>query len=258
MSGEEVPPADAGAPRGVWSTISPRFGVRPDWRSAAVRGRWPGGLALLFVIGLGGSIALLAVSLIASKVGYDNTLESELLKRPLVEQFVLVALLAPVIEELVFRLPLAGRLRLGVLAATGAIGVLNFAGGDGPVIAIAAMFGIVVVASGVLWIQSLIVGVTRDAAESESAPTPPTWRDSAARWWSSHPGWPGVVLDRSVRLRAPQQLRRESLHRRDCRGAPRGEPADVAGPHVHHRASALWVVGRPGPARIPQPGGMGA
>ena len=174
----------------MWSTISPRFGVRPDWRSAAVRGRWPGGLALLFVIGLGGSIALLAVSLIASMVGYDNTLESELLKRPLVEQFVLVALLAPVVEELVFRLPLAGRLRLGVLAATGAIGVLNFAGGDGPVIAVAAVFGIIVVASGVLWIQSLIVGVTRDAAENESAPIPPTWRDSAGRWWSSHPGWP--------------------------------------------------------------------
>ncbi|WP_419853327.1 hypothetical protein [Candidatus Poriferisodalis sp.] len=190
MNSEETPPADAGAPGGVWSTVSPRFGASPDWRAAANRRHWPGGLALLFVIGLGGSLALLAVSLLAARTGYVNTLETELLERPLVEQLLLVTLIAPVIEEFVFRLPLAARLRLGALAAAGAFGLLNFAGGDGPVIVVAAVFGLMVLLSGALWIQSLIAGVARPDAGGESGPAPPTWRDSVARWWEAHPRWP--------------------------------------------------------------------
>ncbi|WP_419915522.1 hypothetical protein [Candidatus Poriferisodalis sp.] len=190
MSSEATPPADAGAPGGVWSTISPRFGATPDWRAAANRRHWPGGLALLFVIGLGGSLALLAVSLLAARTGYVNTLETELLERPLVEQLLLVALIAPVIEELVFRLPLAARLRLGVLAATGAFGLLNFAGGDGPVTVVAAVFALIVLLSGALWIQSLVAGVARPDAAIETGPEPPTWCDSVARWWEAHPRWP--------------------------------------------------------------------
>jgi membrane protease YdiL (CAAX protease family) len=174
----------------VWSTISPRFGVHPDWRTAANRRRWPGGLALLFVIGLGGSLALLAVSQLAARTGYVNTLENELLQRPLVEQFLLVALLAPVVEELVFRLPLAARLRLGVLAAAGAFGLLNFAGGDGPVVVVAAVFALIVLLSGALWIQSLVAGVARPDAGGETGSRSPVWRDSVARWWESHPRWP--------------------------------------------------------------------
>ncbi len=190
MSSEATPPADAGAPGGVWSTISPRFGASPDWRAAANRRHWPGGLALLFVIGLGGSLALLAVSLLAARTGYVNTLETELLERPLVEQLLLVALIAPVIEELVFRLPLAARLRLGVLAATGAFGLLNFAGGDGPVTVVAAVFALIVLLSGALWIQSLVAGVGRPDAGDEIGPNPPAWRDSVVRWWEAHPHWP--------------------------------------------------------------------
>lgn len=190
MSNEGTPPADAGAPGGVWSTISPRFGAHPDWRAATNRRHWPGGLALLFVIGLGGSLALLVVSLLAARTGYVNTLETELLERPLVEQLLLVALIAPVIEEFVFRLPLAARLRLGVLAATGAFGLLNFAGGDGPVIVVAAVFALIVLLSGALWIQSLVAGVARPDAAVDAGLEPPTWRGSVARWWEAHPRWP--------------------------------------------------------------------
>ena len=142
----------------------------------------------MFVIGLGGSLVLLAASLLAARTGYDNTPIVELLDRPLFEQLVLVVLFAPVIEEFVFRLPLAARLRLGVLAATAAFGLVNFAGGDGPVIVVAAVFALVVLLSGALWIQSLVAGVTRPESGVESAAG--AWRDSAARWWAAHPRWP--------------------------------------------------------------------
>lgn len=188
MSNEATPPADAGAPGGVWSTISPRFGAHPDWRAAANRRRWPGGLALLFVLGLSGALALLAIARLAARTGYDDTPIVELLERPVFEQLVLVVLWAPVIEELVFRLPLTARLRPGVLAAAGALGLLLFAGGDGPVIVVAAVFALIVLLSGALWIQSLLAGVARPDAGGESGPR--AWRDSVARWWEAHPRWP--------------------------------------------------------------------
>lgn len=178
----------------MWSTISPRFGAYPDWLSAAHRRRWPGGLALLFVLGLGGSLVLLAASLLAARTGYVNTLGSELLERSLVAQWMLVVVLAPVVEELVFRLLLAERLRLGVLAATGAFGVLNFACGEGPVVVVAAVFALMLLTSGTLWIQSLAMGCTAEAArhdaDDDTALRPATWHDSAARWWAAHPRWP--------------------------------------------------------------------
>lgn len=188
MSNEGTPPADAGASRGVWSTISPRFGIHPDWRTAAHRRRWPGGLALLFLLGLGGSLVLLAASLLAARTGYDNTPITELLDRPLVEQMLRVVLFAPLIEELVFRLALAARLRLGVLAVTAAFGLVNFAGGDGPVMVVAAVFALIVLLSGALWIQSLVAGVAGPDAGGE--PGAGVWRDSVARWWEAHPRWP--------------------------------------------------------------------
>ena len=175
---------------GVWNTVSPRFGLQPDWHRSGAQGRWPAGLAVLFAIGLGGSIALLVVSFAAGRAGFENTLADELLERPVIEQFLLVALFAPLLEELLFRLPLAGRFRVGVLAAVGAVGFVNFVVGDGPVLAVAVLFGAVVIACGVLWIQSLIVGVSNAGAEGVAARTRLSWRDVAARWWESHPRWP--------------------------------------------------------------------
>ena len=145
---------------------------------------------MLFAVGLGGSIVLLFVSFAAGSVGFENTLADELLERPVVEQFFLVALFAPLIEEFLFRLPLAGRFRVGMLAAVGAIGFVNFVAGDGPVRVVAVLFGAVVVACGVLWIQSLIVGVRDGNREGDGAPPRRLWRDGAARWWAAHPRWP--------------------------------------------------------------------
>lgn len=174
----------------MWSTISPRFGAYPDWRTAANRQRWPKGLGLLFALGLGGALVLLVASQLSARTGYDNTPIVELLDRPLVEQMVRVVLFAPVIEELVFRLALAARLRLGVLAAASAFGLLSFAGGDGPVMVVAAVFALVVLMSGALWIQSLVVGMARPKPGGDSGAAPATWRDSVARWWAAHPRWP--------------------------------------------------------------------
>ncbi len=174
----------------MWNTVNPRFGLWPDWHRSASPRRWPAGLAVLFAIGLGGSIALLAVSFAAGRVGFENTLADELLERPLVEQFVLVALLAPVLEEFLFRLPLAGRLRLGMLASVGAIGFVNFVVGDGAALAVAALFGGVLGASGVLWIQSLIAGTSAGDRDVDAAPASRVWQEAVARWWEAHPRWP--------------------------------------------------------------------
>ena len=106
----------------MWGTISPLFCARPDWRVAANRKSWPRGLALLFVIGLGGSIALLFVSLAAAKTGYESTLEDQLLSMPLLSQLVSVAVVAPVFEETSFRLALTARPRVGRLALPGVQG----------------------------------------------------------------------------------------------------------------------------------------
>lgn len=190
MNNEGTSPADAGAPGGVWSTVSPRFGAHPDWRAATNRRRAPGGLALLFLIGLGGALTLFVVSQLAARTGYVSTFETELLNLPLLEQFLGVVLIAPVVEELVFRLPLTARLRLGVLAATAALGLLYFAAGDGPVIVVAAVLALIVLLSGVLWIQSLVAGVARPDAGGEHGQRSPVWRDSVAGWWEAHPRWP--------------------------------------------------------------------
>lgn len=190
MNDEGTSPADAGAPEGLWSTVSPGFGAYPDWRAAANRRHWPGGLALLFVLGLGGALGLLAVSQLAARTGYEHTLPNELLELPVVRQFLVVALQAPVVEELVFRLSLTARLHLGALAIGGALGLLFFAGGDGPVMVVTALFALIVLLSGALWIQSLVAGVARPEAGAESGAGLSTWRDRVARWWAAHPRWP--------------------------------------------------------------------
>ena len=185
MSSESAPRAGSGALKGLWRTISPRFAVCPDWRAAANQRRWPGGLALLFAMGLGGSVALLALAWLASKSGYVNTLGAELEKLALAEQLFVVALYAPLAEELMFRLALTARPRWGVLAAACALGVLNFVGSRGPA---AAIFAVVALASVALWAQALVAG--RAGVHAASEPQSHAWGDSVACWWAAHPRWP--------------------------------------------------------------------
>ncbi|WP_419839198.1 type II CAAX prenyl endopeptidase Rce1 family protein [Candidatus Poriferisodalis sp.] len=188
MSGEGTPPADADAPEGVWSTINPRFGVRPGWRTAASRKTWPRGLALLFVIGLGGSIALLFVSLAAAQTGFESTLEDQLLSEPLLWQLISVAVVAPLFEETAFRLALTARPSLGklalpgVLALSGVAGLVYFA--PGGALIVAGFFAVIAVVAFVLWAQSAIAEI---GLGDPSEPPRSYWSERAGRWWSAHP-----------------------------------------------------------------------
>ena len=190
MDNETPSTADVGAPRGVWRAVSPRFGAFPDWSAARNPKHWPASLAILLAIGLVGSLVLLLVSILAARSGYVSTLEADLRELSFVEQLTLVVLLAPLFEELIFRLPLMARPRLGVLAAAGAVGVVYFLSGDGPAVAITALCALVVLACTTLWIQSLVVETERDSAKGEAGQRSPTWRDSFAGWWTEHPRWP--------------------------------------------------------------------
>lgn len=187
MSDEAIPPADAGVPGGVWSTISPRFGARPDWRTAANPKTWPGGLALLFAVGLGGSIALLFVSLAAAQTGYESILEDQLLAEPLLTQLILVAVVAPLFEETAFRLALTARPKLGMLALSGAIGFVYFVFGGVLSKIVAALFALITVAAFMLWAQSTIAGMNRGLPIEGSEPPRIAWRERSGRWWSAHP-----------------------------------------------------------------------
>ena len=187
MSGEGTPPADADAPEGVWSTINPRFGVRPDWRTAASRKTWPGGLTLLFVIGLGGSIALLFVSLAATQTGFESTLEEQLLSEPLLTQLILVAVVAPLFEETAFRLALTARPPTGRLALSGATGFVYFAFGGVLSKIVAALFALIAVAAFMLWVQSTIAGIERGDPIDPGERPRRSWSERAGRWWSAHP-----------------------------------------------------------------------
>lgn len=153
-------------------------------------GRWPGGLALLFAIGLAGSIALLFIAQAAAQVGFEDTLEAELTSEPLIVQLLLVALLAPVIEETAFRLVLASRLRLGAAGAAGAIGAAYFAFGPPLVQVVAALFGVVMVAACVLWGQAMIAGTMSEPGVERAGMARTTWHASVERWWTSHARWP--------------------------------------------------------------------
>ncbi|WP_419841359.1 hypothetical protein [Candidatus Poriferisodalis sp.] len=155
--------------------------------------------------------------MLAARTGYTNTLEAELLELAVVEQLMLVVLLAPVLEELVFRLPLVARPALGAIGAAGVLGILQFAPGGGPVLVVAAVCVLLIGASGAMWIQSLVVrrrwamtsvrskhsdqtrsrrtvvkaprACLEDAAGDDSR-RPMLWHDCVTSWWAAHPRWP--------------------------------------------------------------------
>ena len=57
-------------------------------------------------------------------------------------------------------------------------------------LAVAGLFGAVLVASGILWIQSLVVSVGDGHRPDDAEPMRRQWRDVAAGWWAAHPRWP--------------------------------------------------------------------
>ena len=108
-------------------SISPRFIVSPDWVPMPEPRRLLRGLAALFGIGFLGSVVAWQIFGALSEVaGYESVLEAELERWSLTQQLILVVLLAPVLEETIYRLPLQRQLRPGLIALSLTIGALLF------------------------------------------------------------------------------------------------------------------------------------
>ncbi len=107
--------------------ISPRFIVSPDWVPMPEPRRLLRGLAALFGIGFLGSVVAWQIFGALSEVaGYESVLEAELERWSLTQQLILVVLLAPVLEETIYRLPLQRQFRPGLIALSLTIGALLF------------------------------------------------------------------------------------------------------------------------------------
>ena len=107
--------------------ISPRFVVSPDWVPMPEPRRLLRGLAALFGIGFLGSVVAWQIFGALSEVaGYESVLEAELERWSLTQQLILVVLLAPVLEETIYRLPLQRQFRPGLIALSLTIGALLF------------------------------------------------------------------------------------------------------------------------------------
>ena len=108
-------------------SISPRFIVSPDWVPMPEPRRLLRGLAALFGIGFLGSVVAWQIFGALSEVaGYESVLEAELERWSLTQQLILVVLLAPVLEETIYRLPLQRQFRPGLIALSLTIGALLF------------------------------------------------------------------------------------------------------------------------------------
>ena len=85
------------------------------------------GLAKLLGIGfLGSVIAWQIFSALSDAAGYENILESELEQWSTTEQLILIVLIAPLLEETIYRLPLQRRFHPGLLSLSLIAGALFF------------------------------------------------------------------------------------------------------------------------------------
>ncbi|MDG2022965.1 MAG: CPBP family glutamic-type intramembrane protease [Actinomycetota bacterium] len=130
-------------------TISPRFIVAPDWTPMPSPRRPLRGLAKLLGIGfLGSLLAWQIFSALSEAAGYESILESELEQWSLTQQFILVVLLAPVLEETIYRLPLQKHFRPGLIALSLATGALFFAGAGSALFWVILMLAVAVGTTG--------------------------------------------------------------------------------------------------------------
>jgi hypothetical protein len=145
----------------LWDDISPAFLLRPDWVRSSRRNPVPAVLAL-FGIGLVGAwvLGVLQVQII-DLLNFESRLDAELDDLSALQQVIFVAVLAPLIEELAYRLPLMRRLVMPLL-------MLSF-----------------VIIGLVYWIPALL-GVLFLAVIAATQPL----RESFAAWWERNPRWP--------------------------------------------------------------------
>jgi hypothetical protein len=85
------------------------------------------GLAKLLGIGfLGSVIAWQIFSALSDAAGYENILESELEQWSTTEQLILIVVIAPLLEETIYRLPLQRRFHPGLISLSLIAGALFF------------------------------------------------------------------------------------------------------------------------------------
>ena len=108
-------------------TIGPKFILNPDWDQMPQPRGVISGLAKLLGIGfLGSVIAWQIFSALSDAAGYENILESELKQWSTTEQLILIVLIAPLLEETIYRLPLQRRFHPGLLSLSLIAGALFF------------------------------------------------------------------------------------------------------------------------------------
>lgn len=136
----------------VWKTVSPSFAFRPNWQPAVAPRSWPLGLLALWAMGLAGSFALVPLVRLAVRGRFNSELADEI-DQGLAEGqawvlAVIVIVMAPLMEEMIFRYPLTPRLQplvVAVCAAAGAVWLGVF-----PQSWLGVPFGVVAVFFGVL------------------------------------------------------------------------------------------------------------
>lgn len=108
-------------------TIGPRFILDPDWDEMPQPRGVVSGLAKLLGIGfLGSVIAWQIFSALSDAAGYENILESELEQWSTTEQLILIVVIAPLLEETIYRLPLQRRFHPGLISLSLIAGALFF------------------------------------------------------------------------------------------------------------------------------------
>jgi len=155
--------------RQVWQDVHPRYVLNPDWRQVEVSWRTGLGLAMLWAVGLIGAVIASRFQLaVDGPAGYDNTIDDQLDRFSAAEQLIFVAVFAPVLEEIVYRIALTGRLRLPLLALSG-------------------------IGASLLIAESSFAAATLFAAGGIGALVAfanPVTRQRAVDWWAANPRWP--------------------------------------------------------------------
>jgi hypothetical protein len=152
----------------LWDQVGPRQVLAPRWGPAAEPRHPLAAVAFLWLLGLVGAyVAFVFFVLIAVPAGFDSRIDDALDEISVLSQVLLVVVVAPAIEETIFRLPLGRRLHVGLLVLSGGLAALYFVASS---VVIVAVGGLVAVAAAATF-----------AVES--------WRLSAEAWWAEHPGW---------------------------------------------------------------------
>ena len=146
--------------------VGPQFILNPDWGEMPRPRRMTRGLLKLWGLGFLGSIVLWQLfGRLSEAAGYENILESELEQWSATEQFLLVVVLAPLFEELIYRLPLQARFRPALVTLSLVAGAIFFAGANG-------------IAFWLILLLAVIASVTAFSSDL---------RASVETWWEKNP-----------------------------------------------------------------------